>query len=231
MCTGITPNAMSARVKLARLADFGNGAIRSSQRMLVVAGASLAAALALSLAACGATPAKASASASEPAQTPLEAPPPPIESPPPPPAVPCPSATSMARSVSTGGEVNWSAYELVVPPGHAPPCVIRGPGEPNPFSQPTTVLNSEKEYFDAFCLRSPIDWCRFRLVVYSVWGSSTNLEPINVTRDGSDLVLVLRRTCSERSWSLNFSQVMATVPVGSEPVRVVIVGEAIGPCS
>ena len=150
--------------------------------------------------------------------------------PPPPPAVPCPSGMPVPTDTSNGSLAPWSPYVLAVPPGHAPPCLVRAPGEPDPFNQSVTVLNSEQEYFGAFCMRSTIDWCRFRLVVYSAWGSHTKLEALNVTRDGSGLVMVLRRTCTETGWSLGFDPVMAIIPVGSEPVRAIIVGESIGPC-
>ena len=110
------------------------------------------------------------------------------------------------------------------------PCVVRRPEQGDAPESGLVIITNEQEYVQRFCRHSSINWDRFRLVVYTEWDPLNGFETETVTRDGTDLVLVLRRTCKVTSLAPSWWQATALVSRSNERVLHVFVGEPSGPC-
>jgi hypothetical protein len=113
----------------------------------------------------------------------------------------------------------WSSY------GHAAGCAGFDP------QNPLVIIVTEQQYLEHFCRSSTIAWERFRLVVYSEQKNRRRAFVETLVRDGSDLVLVLRRStiCEQLDFSYDVESVSALVPAGGERLRL-FMADSPGPC-
>jgi hypothetical protein len=155
-------------------------------------------------------------------------------------ALPCSQSSTTTDAGRANGSVTWSPYKLDWLCGGCPNpderrdstgLVTSSKPREIPFSQPgLAVVTSEQQYLDVLCMRSTIDWCRFRLVVLTEYDPPSEVVVESVVREGSLLKLMLRRTCNNTNTTAMRRTLAVLVPAGNEAIVPIRFGEPVGTC-